>query len=455
MSEQPHSADAEASVVGQMLASPKVCPVVIGTGLTPEDFHLAPYRILYDRIVEAHYADDPIDPLVIGEAVAKRLARTLNCDEPMAVKKVQALASGQRQFAGKAIDHAQIVRRHASYRGLLDVASTIQRSVGLEEDEPEAIAALASQEAMKIATGSLLSDEILSFEDAGRNFVRNLRRRIDAKALGVELGAKFGYGFIDRYTNGLQPGELMIVAGEPGAGKSAVVWRAAQGFAERQLQHPGDRRIGALVLSLEMGEEPSSARLAQSMTGIDSGRMRAGDIDGRDLQRIVNEWKQRRDLPLYLNHTSTMRASQMRAVISEAVRRHNVGVVVIDHFRYWNLDKRLRDPNQEDEEKTKFLKSMAHDLNVAIICIAHTVKSIDSADGRPTKKHLRGSGQSVADADFLAFVHRPYTHASQADIEAGRVLRTDAEWIWSKNRFGLEEAVEFYMEFSSMRIEED
>ena len=274
---------------------------------------------------------------------------------------------------------------------------------------------------MKIATSTLLTQELVSFSDLGRRFVKEQRRLMAAKAAGVEVGAYFGLKFLDNFVKGLKPTEVFILAGEPGGGKSAVSWVASRQFAERQLRKPEEHRVGTLVLSLEMGEEDSSTRVAQSLTAIDGGTFREATTTEDDLRRVISAWGVRKDIPLYFNFTSVLRASQMRALIIEAIRRHNVGLVVIDHMRYFDMDRRYQRVEEEDEAKAKFLKQdIATQLNVAVMVLAHTTKAIEQReDRRPRLSDLRGGGMVAAHADFVGFVYRPYNHARQDAIDDG------------------------------------
>lgn len=451
MSEAPHSPDAEASVVGGLLSEPARVADVVGTMLEPTHFYVAPMRALFDEIVAAYYGDDPIDPLTIGTLCSKALSKAWSCDEQAAVRHVGVMA--EEADGDDAVDHARIVKRDADYRALLDLSAVLTKAVEKETDAPEEIAAEASQTAMKIATSSLLVAEIITFEELGRRFVQQQRRLMAARAQGIELGAYFDLPFLDNWTRGLQPTELFFLAGMPGSGKSAVAWKAAQQFAERQLKKPEDSRIGTLVLSLEMGEEPSSVRVAQTVTGIDGGTMREGRTSDADLQAVIKEWSQRREIPLLYNHASILRTSQLRALIVEAIRRHNVGFVIIDHWGYVDMEGNL--PKIEaEEEKARFLKQrVAKDLNVAVMVLAHTTKGAEQREGsRPKLADLRGSGQIGAEADFVAFVHRPYEHATEEQREEGKVHRTEAELIYEKNRHGLTGIARFHFDPSTMTV---
>jgi replicative DNA helicase len=261
-----------------------------------------------------------------------------------------------------------------------------------------------------------------------------------------------------------------MLAGEPGVGKSAVAWALAEAFARYQkAQHLKrrvdalangtmgdfeDKRIGTLVLSMEMGLEPSGARLAQTLTGFDGGRLREGEINDDEMKKLIQRWSAEEDLPLIFNFAPNFRMSQMRALIVDAIRRHNVGFIVIDHFRMFDPDRKVNNPNQEDEAKVRFLKeNIAKELDVAVMCLAHTVKiSREGSDGRPTLRDLRGSYQVAAHCDIVSFMYRPIMYATENEVTEGTVSATAAEMIYAKNRNGALGSQGFYADFSRMAI---
>jgi replicative DNA helicase len=451
----PFSQTAEESIVGQMLAKPELVAELVGTQLEPRHFYVPACRTLYHSILDAWYADDPRDPLTIGEICAKQLAKVWRCGEDEAVERVRTLAQGQA-FSGSPVDHARIVRRDADYRAMLELAASIQRAVANEEQAPDELAASTSQTALEVATSSLTAPEVLSFDELGPRFIEHQRLQMAARAQGLELGAYFGLKFLDNALRGLRPTEVLILAGEPGVGKSAVGWAAIQRFAERQMRQPPNRRIGALVLSLEMGEEPSNVRLVQANTGLDGGALREGRTTEDDLKHIIDRWQAKKGLPLYFNFTSSLPAEAMRAMVIEQIqRRRNVGVVLIDHMRYFSIKGRFDNKADEDEAKAQFLKErIAKDLNVAVICLAHTTKAVENReDRRPRLSDLRGGGMVAAHADAVGFVYRPFKAASARAIEDGTAPpRTDAELIWEKARHAPEIPTPFHFDPSKMDI---
>lgn len=440
-------------MVAHLLAEPKRISEIVGALLETRHFQSADMQLLFAEIVDAYYADEPTDAVSIGTRCAARLAPGWQVEPDDVVKRVNRMVVHRPE--GDVVDHAQLVRRDSDYRSLRVLSTSIEQAVASQDSEPEEIAAETSQAAMEIATNSMLTNDILSADELGRRFIRTQRRRMAARAQGIELGAYFGFKFLDHWLKGLQPQELMFLGGDPGAGKSALAWAMANGFAARQLRKPEPERVAALILSLEMGEELSGTRQAQSLTGIEGGKFREGTTTAEEMEVVIERWGRTQGIPLYFNFASLIRASQLRALVIEGINRHNVGFVVIDHFRYFTMDGRYDGrKNDEDEDKVTFLKQrICKDLDVACVCLAHTTKASDYREGgRPKMSDLRGSKQIAAEADQVAFVYRPWEHADDAAKENGTVKRTHAELLYEKNRSSLTGSARFNFDASVMEV---
>lgn len=449
----PHSLDAELSVIGQMLhKGEEISGVIVGTLLEPRHFYAPAHKVIYNALYENYYAGMPLDPLTIGEQVSKKLAKLWSVSEETAVTRVREIATSK--FHGNVVDHAVLVKQHADYRAILDLTSQIEGEVEREEKTPEEIAGMASQLSMQIATNTLLTHEIVSFGDMGRRAYSQLKKAKAAHDAGVEIGVRFGMPFIDDYTKGMRGSELWLLAGEPGVGKSAVITKGSMKFAQRQMARDQAKRIATLVLSLEMNEESVNPRIASAVAKVDGGKLREGRISETEMRTIVQEWGRRKDIPLYFNYASNARASQLRALVVEGIRRYNVGLVVIDHFRHFAMDRFYESQLREDEDKVKFLKeSIAGDLNTAVVCLCHTTKGIgDARNSRPNLTHMRGSYQVAAAADFVSFVHQPFMYATDQARESGEVTEDQMEMVWDKNRHGYKGIATFKMRAARMEI---
>lgn len=440
---------AEESVVGSLLRSDEARIEIIGLGLDAEQFFYRPYRLAFEEIVERYYADEQIDPLTIAEAIGPKAATMWGISEREAVDKVIALAA--QVFEGDPSEHVKIIKRHADHRDLVVVASNALHKAMYQEADPEDIAAELSAQATRIITGQLAHSESYSYADLGRRWYQQQRTAIDAKAQGVELGARYKIKAVDDYAKGHRPGELFILGGDPGVGKSALAWAMARGFAGTQMVKDPDRRLGTLVLSMEMGEEQSSSRFAQGEAHISGDILREGELTRAELRSIAEKWAARRELPIWVNHSGALRETQIKAIVIDHIRRHNIGVVIIDHFRFIQTDEHFQNKNDADEQIVTFLKAnLAKDLNIAVVCLAHT-RDIE-AGRRPSMNDLRGSKMISAFADLVAFPYSPWRSASVVERERGLVAREDFELIWAKVRQGAEGVGDLYMDLSTQDI---
>jgi replicative DNA helicase len=450
----PHSAEAEWSVIGMCLTRKDSIAEVIGSQIEVDDFFRPDTRLIYETAVQTYYAGDRVDPVTVGERIRPALAAQWGVDEGEVSQRLYAQAAG-RSGGSYVLDHAKVVKRHAQNRRLLLVMEHARQAISEGQMEPEEVGDLISTESLKVIGGTKARSEIMSWMEVGREYVKYLRRLKLAREQGIELAAYTGLKFVDTWTKGIAPTELMIVGGVPGVGKSALTWKMGEGFARRQMAKPEDKRIGTLVLSLEMGLYGSSGRLATSISGVEGDKLREGALDDDELGSIIKSWKNLDGLPLYFNFASNFKMSQLRALVVEAIRRHNVGLVIVDHFRMFDPDRRINNANQEDEAKARFLKEeIAKDLNVAVVCLAHTVKikPDTAADGRPQLSDLRGSGQVAAHCDIVAFMHSPWMYATEAEKDDQIVSRTDAELIFRKNRSGELGSSEFFFEPAVMAV---
>lgn len=446
---QPASQRAEESVIGTLLRSEEARIEILSSGLESEHFYYRPYRRVYDAIVERYYSDDPIDPLSIAEAVGPRVAAEWQLEEREAVDKIIELAKPDPADTISAREHAKIIRRHYDYRELVNMTSSALTESIDQERDPEDIAGAISAAATRIVTGALTTNELLTYEDLGRRWTKAEREEIAARQAGVELGAFFGLKGIDDFVKGLRPTELMIFGGDPGVGKTAIAMTMIRNFAKRQMKKPVERRVASLFLCLEMGEKGAGDRFAQMESRIEGERLRLGSLTTTELREIASRWASNRDLPIVVNYSGELRESQVKALCVDSIRRHQVGLVVIDHFRLLRTDERFDNKTDADEQIVKFLKVLAKDLNLAVMCLAHTTKG---ENRRPVMDDLRGSKMISAFADVVSFAYWPWKHATQEQRDHGQVGRTEYEVIHDKVRASASGTGELDIDMSTMTI---
>jgi replicative DNA helicase len=449
----PQNRQAEWNVIGAMMTQPQVTAEIIGQQMEPDDFFYPDTRLIFSQAVELYYADDPVDAVMVGERLKDPLSRQWQVEPGEVAAKLHGFVASQ-VYSDAATAHARLVKRLGDKRRIVALLDAARQQIDDPEMLPEEIGDFLTTEASRITTGRMQRGEVLDWMEVGMAYGRELDEARQMREQGIIPGVRTQLPFMDEYWKGILPTELCMVAGEPGVGKSSVCWEAGMGFARQQMHRPAHQRVGTLLLSLEMGLIPSSGRIVTSLTGIDSGKLREGNVNRDEIRHIMTTWAQTRDLPIHFNFASNFKLSQLRALIVEAIRRHNVGFVILDHFRQIDPDRRVNNANQEDEFKARFLKEeICKDLNVAMMCLAHTVKMRrDGGDGRPSLADLRGSYQVAAYCDHVSFVYRPVMYASEDDIADGLVDPTDAELIHAKNRHGALGSAPFTFDPAKMQV---
>lgn len=445
---------AEWSVLGHMMHDPTCIGEVIGTPLEQSDFSGFDTRLIFQAIAEMYFSNRTPDPLVVADSNREALAGQWNC-QPAFVGQVLEQRSRDAMITGNVREHADLVRKASVNRGLMDVCYKTLAAISEGALSPEEIGDHLSTAALNTTAGSVKRAELRDWMDVGREYARHLQLLMKARQEGTEIGVYTGLPFIDDYTVGIAPGELCFLGGDPGVGKTAVAWAAGIGFARRQLAKPPEKRVSALMLSMEMNLTASTMRVVQSLTSIDGVRLREGALSQNEYQRVLREWKNNEELPLLWNFASNFRLSQMRALVSEAIRKHNVGFVIIDHFSMLDTDRRYQAGNEADDAKVRFLKeNLAKDLNVAVICLAHTRKAREQGSGRPRMGDLRGSGMIAAFADQIGLLWAPSKVMSEeAKIEMDVLPEdTDVELEWVKNRFGNPSTAHLTFYGNTMRV---
>lgn len=452
----PYSVEVERALVGRMLTHPESVPEVVGRYVERDDFHTAECRLLFEQIANAHMGGT-VDPVVIGERARKPLSEIWSVPEHEVSQSLRALA---RSAASKSAVAEYVVElKSLSARRRIITAAERAMEAARTSDDPAQVGMELADILTDIAVGGRRRSQIFTRQEAVEAHIQELRTRVRIREAGGELGVLTGYNFFDRKVSGIQPGEVVMLAGEPGVGKSAVAQTFGRGFARRQLRRADEHRIGTLVINLEMTRYVDMNRDAQMLTGIDGNRLRKAEVGPADFQQLAQAYikDDYKVLPLFSNYASRLNASGLRAVIIDALNRgHNTGFVIIDHFRMWDLDKGMvgkdAGSNQIDEEKARFLKELAKDLNIAILCLAHTVKMDPQGDGRPRMSDLRGSYQVAAYCDVVAFVYQPFMYASPTEREHGLVKETMAEMIFAKNRNGRRGDEMFHFDGERMEV---
>ena len=285
-------------------------------------------------------------------------------------------------------------------------------------------------------------------------------------------GMATGLSDLDRLMGGLQPSDLVILAGRPGMGKSALASNIAFNIArhwEGEVQPDGSMKTvnGGIVgfFSLEMSAEQLATRIVAEQSGVSSANIRRGRIDEREFERIVEAAREIQKVPLYLDETGGLTIAQLAARARRLKRQRGLDLLVVDYIQLLQSSSRRSDNRvQEVTEITNNLKALAKELNVPILALSQLSRQVENRDDkRPQLADLRESGSIEQDADVVLFVFREEYYLKNKEPKPGTTeylqwqdqmsaIHGVAEVIIGKQRHGPTGTVRLHFEDSLTRF---
>jgi replicative DNA helicase len=360
-------------------------------------------------------------------------------------------------------DYARILHDLAVRRSLIRIGEDIVNTAY------EAPADKGPQDQIEEAEKALYNvSESSKYGQGPIDFAESLRRTValaeKAQARGGRIsGLVTGFTDIDSLLGGLQPSDLIILAGRPGMGKTSLATNIAFNTARAYVQ---DMEAGAevprgapvLFFSLEMAAQQLSARILSEQTEIEMWKIRNGRFADNEWEKFVLSMQDLSTLPLYIDDTGGISIAQIAARARRMKREKNIGCVIIDHIQIVSSAGRTENRVQELTEISKSLKVLAKDLDVPVIALSQLSRSVDSRDDkRPVLSDLRESGSIEQDADVVMFVYREeyYLKSREPDpssadhakwMEKCDRAHRRAEVLVEKHRHGATNKIELYFD---------
>ena len=252
-------------------------------------------------------------------------------------------------------------------------------------------------------------------------------------------GAPTGFSDLDRLLGGLHPSDLIILAGRPGMGKTALATNIAFNAVVRYRQETddggGERPVdGAKVafFSLEMSSEQLATRILAEQTAISSDKLRRGEVRDSDFGKIVRASQEMERLPLFIDDSPELTIAGLRARARRLKRRHGVSLIIVDYLQLMRptTSMRLNNRVQEVSEITQGLKALAKDLNLPVLALSQLSRAVEQRDDkRPQLADLRESGSIEQDADVVMFIYREQYYLARRQPADGTVEHAE----WQKN----------------------
>ncbi|WP_373456829.1 replicative DNA helicase [Brevibacterium sp. 50QC2O2] len=389
----PQDLEAEASVLGGMMLSKDAIADVV-ENLHADDFYKPAHETIYDVVMDLYARGEPADAVTVANALSKTgdLARIGGA------AYLHTLISSVPTAANAGF-YANIVREQAVLRRLVEAGTRIVQMGYDAEGDTDDLVNRAQSEIYQVTERSTAEDYIRLSEVLGPT-VEEIERAGDHD--GETSGVPTGFTEFDELTNGLHPGQMIVIAARPGVGKSTLALDMVRSAAIAHGQ-------ATVIFSLEMGRLELTMRLLSAESGIPLQSLRRGNLDDErgGWTKLADTMGRINDAPLFIDDSPNMALAEIRAKCRRLKQQHDLKMVVIDYLQLMSSGKRVESRQQEVSEFSRSLKLLAKELEVPVIALSQLNRSSEQrTDKRPMVSDLRESGSIEQDADMVLLIHR-------------------------------------------------
>ncbi|MDO4282734.1 MAG: replicative DNA helicase [Clostridia bacterium] len=413
---QPNDTIAEQAVLGSMLVDTEAVIAAVEI-LKPEDFYREDNREIYAAMLEIYSLGKHIDMITLMEQL--RLRGTL---ERVGDSQYIATLIDNVPTTSNIENYVKIVEEKSVLRKLIKTSNDIIKLSYSQTEEVDSIIEQAEKQVFDVVQNrnskgySSMKEILVTAFDMIENMYQNKN-----KVSGIESG----FIDLDNKISGLNPSDLIIVAARPAMGKSAFVLNIAN-FVAMHMKTP------VMIFSLEMSKEQMVTRILSSESEIDSMKLRNANFDSEDWLKLGETSGKLTDVPLYIDDTPGLSASELRAKCRKAKLEKGIGLVIIDYLQLMESKSRGNTSRQQEiSDISRSLKILAKELKVPVIALSQLSRATESrTDHRPMLSDLRESGAIEQDADIVMFLHREDYYDPETE------KKNVAEVIIAKNRNG-------------------
>lgn len=413
----PQNIEAEQCVLGSILLHAGALGKALEK-ITADDFYRDGHKLIFAAMATLFERTEPQDIVTVTN-----LLKDANKLEQVGGPAYLASLTDIVPVAANISYYADIVKQKSVLRRLIQTTTDIAGRCFEEQDDIDILMDEVEQAIFDIAS----TKDKKSFYPI-RVVIAETFKKIETLFEKKELitGVPTGFTELDRMTAGLQPSDLIILAGRPSMGKTALAMNIAQNTA---LLH----KTPVAVFSLEMSKEQLGMRLLCSVSRVDSHRLRTGFLKDQDWPKIVRAYGMLQSSPIFIDDTPALSILEMRAKARRLKTEHNLGLVVVDYLQLMRGHKNSERREQEISEISRSLKAMAKELHVPVVALSQLNRSLENRPNkRPQLADLRESGAIEQDADVICFIYRDEVY-NKAEDNPNRGM---AEVIIGKQRNG-------------------
>ncbi len=410
----PHSVEAEQSLLGGLMLDQRAWDQVADV-VTAKEFYRADHRAIFGAIESLVAGDNPPDAITVGQHLERQAQLESAGGNDYLGQLVQTTPSAANIRA-----YAKIVREMAMLRQLIEVGGDIAASVyDIEGHTAENLVDLAEQRIFEIAERG---DQRISGFAAMKQILPQTMDRLDmlSNTEGDITGIPTGFEKLDDMTAGFQRGDLIIVAGRPSMGKTALAMNIAENAA---VAH----KVPTAIFSMEMSAEQLSFRMIGSMGRVNQSHLRTGKLSDDDWSRINSTVSIMSDAPIFIDDTGSLSPVEVRARARRLKREHNLGLLVVDYLQLMQVAGTVENRATEISEISRSLKALAKELDIPVVALSQLNRKVEERPNkRPMLSDLRESGAIEQDADLIVFLYREdeydkdTIHKGIADVIIGK-----------------------------------
>ena len=395
----PHSVEAEQSVLGGLLLEASALDKITDL-VNDDDFYRQEHRLIFRQITRLSEQAKPVDVITVAEAL--EIAGEL--DKVGGLPYLGGLAQNVPS-AANIRRYGEIVRERSIMRKLAEVGSDIASSAYNPTGRDAAqLLDEAESKVFEIAeAGSKGKQGFVAMPPLLTEVVERIETLYGRDNPSDITGTATGFTDLDRMTSGLQPGDLIIIAGRPSMGKTALAINIAENVAM-------DSKLPVAIFSMEMGATQLAMRMLGSVGKLNQQDLRTGRLQDDDWGRLTHALGKLNDAPIHIDESAALSALDLRARSRRLHRQSNgLGLIVVDYLQLMssNVGKASENRATEISEISRSLKALAKELQVPVIALSQLNRSLEQRPNkRPVMSDLRESGAIEQDADLILFIYR-------------------------------------------------
>ncbi|MCH8269448.1 MAG: replicative DNA helicase [Acidobacteria bacterium] len=417
----PVNIDAERSVLGAIVNDPSGSAYnQAAILLTPDDFSLDSNRRIFRRMIEMVDRNCPVDLVTLAEELAHH-------DELELVGGagyISSLTDGEPRLSN--IEHyARIVKEKAALRRLVRVGDAITSDALDATEDTDTKIGRATERILDIANETIQQGP-LSLEEIFKADYGSLDGIVERER--IKPGVSTGFRQLDTLTSGLQPSDLIIIAGRPSMGKTALALSLAR--------HVGLLlRLPVLICSLEMSKRALFTRMVCMEARLNSHRLRGGNLSREEWARFTTAISKLTSAPIFIDDTPGLNLAALRARARRIKQEHGLALLIVDYIQLMTPPK-AENRNQEISVLSRSLKIAAKELEVPLVALSQLSRAPEMHGRRPQLSDLRDSGSLEQDADVVAFLFREEYYLRMANQPVPMDVAGMAELTIAKQRNG-------------------